>query len=336
MSNESNLSLKSCASSQRLAYAREILRLESEAVQQLIGKIDSDFELALDTILKIPTGGRVIVSGMGKAGFIAMKISATLASTGVPSFFLHPAEAVHGDLGRYSADDVALLLSNSGETSEILRILPNIKVMGCPIISITSSKVSSLAKHSDIIIETGVLVEAGPLGLAPTTSTTAMLALGDALSMCVLKERNLSREKFAFFHPGGNLGRSLMLVSEIMRKDEEHCIVPETMIAKDVLQKITSTSGRPGAASIVDAKGYLCGVFTDGDLRRCLKNDENFLQAPISEVMGRGPKTVNTDALAEEAIRIMKQYQIDQVIVVDSEKKPVGMVDIQDFVRTRF
>ena len=269
---------------------------------------------------------------MGKASFIAMKISATFASTGVPSFFLHPAEAAHGDLGRYSKGDVALLISNSGETAEMLLVIPYIKRIGCPIIAITGNSVSSLASHSDITLSIGKVAEAGPHGLAPTTSTTAMLALADALAMAVFSRQEYSRERFAFYHPGGNLGASLLSVSEVMRKDDENCIVPQTLKTSEVLHRITTTKGRPGAASVVDQNGVLTGVFTDGNLRRCLEQGSDFLHKPIAEVMTRNPKVISAGKLAPEALQLLSQHKIDQIIVIDSANHPVGMVDIQDLV----
>ncbi len=314
-----------------IAYAKMIVGLEAEAVNYVAGLIDSSFEDAVKAILAVQSTGRVIVSGIGKAGFIGMKISATLASTGTRSFFLHPAEAIHGDLGRYSKDDLVIILSNSGETPEILKIVPAIKRVGCPVISITGSKTSSLAKHSDIAISIGELAEAGPLGLAPTTSTTAMLAIGDALAMAVLNQRGLTKEEFAFYHPGGSLGRKLMTVSELMRRGEENAVAKESMLTKDVIHLITVTKGRPGAAAIVNEAGKLVGVFTDGNLRRCLDDGSDFLSKPVSNYMGKNPKTCTPDQLIEEALRIMSQFKIDQIIVVANDR-PLGTLDIQDIV----
>ena len=315
-----------------IEYGREVVGLERDALERLAQILDEKFENAVRLIRGMSPQGRVIVSGMGKAGVVGMKISATLASTGTPSFFLHPAEAVHGDLGRYNKHDVALLLSNSGKTEEVLRILPHLKRIGCPIVSITSDLESPLAKHSDVALPTGKVVEAGPLGLAPTTSTTVMIALGDALAMSVLSLREFSKEDYAYYHPGGELGRALMLVDEVMRRGEENCLVPETTICREALHQITKTKGRPGAASIVNTAGILVGVFTDGDLRRLLEEKSNFLDRPISEVMGKNPKTISAGKLAQEALKIMSEYKIDQLIVVDAGKKPIGLIDIQDLV----
>lgn len=315
-----------------LDYAREVLRAEADAIQNIQQLIGPEFEQAVRTILEMHPGNRVVVSGMGKTSFIAMKLSATLASIGVPSFFLHPSEALHGDLGRYTRTDVAIIFSNSGETPEILKLLPYIKRIGCPLISVTSERESTLAAHSDIAITFGALREAGPLGLAPTTSTTVMLALGDALAMTVFSQLEVSKDRFAFYHPGGNLGASLLKVSDLMRRDQEHCVVPETMKARDVLHRISTTKGRPGAASIVGADGILAGVFTDGNLRRCLDQNENFLDQEISAVMTRSPIVITPEKLAPEALRLMSERKIDQLIVVDDERRPIGMIDIQDLV----
>ena len=314
------------------SYARSILKIESEAISNLIDKLDDSFSEAVNTILDLPENARVILSGMGKTSFIAMKISATLASTGISSFFLHPAEAVHGDLGRFKENDIAILISNSGETEEILRIIPQIKRTGCKIISITSAKDSALAKYSNTNLAIGSHKEAGPLGLAPTTSTTVMLALGDALAMTVLRHQDFSREQFAKYHPAGSLGQGLIPVTDIMRTGKENCIVNQTSSAREVLRSIAETKGRPGAATIIDDKGVLVGVFTDGNLRRCLDNDESFLDKPISEVMGKEPKKLTDSALSADALHIISNYKIDQVIIVNDSGEPIGLIDVQDLL----
>lgn len=315
-----------------LAHAKEVLEQEAQAILSLRELLGAEFEKAVQTLKDLPATNRVIVSGIGKTSFIAMKISATLASVGVPSFFLHPAEAVHGDLGRYTRGDIALILSNSGETSEILRIIPYIKRIGCTLISICASNDSSLAAHSDIILAIGKLPEAGPLGLAPTTSTSAMLSLGDALAMTVFAQRGYSKEEFAQHHPAGTLGAALMLVSEVMRTADQHCVVSEKLSGREVLHQITITKGRPGAASIINDSGVLVGVFTDGNLRRCLDQGDGFLSQPIKHVMTPNPKTISQDKLAAEALRLMSQFKIDQLVVVDSANRPAGMIDIQDLL----
>jgi arabinose-5-phosphate isomerase len=274
--------------------------------------------------------GHVVTSGIGKAGIIAQKISATLASIGVPSFFLHPAEAVHGDMGRFTKLDVALIFSNSGETEEVTRMIPAIKRIGAPIVSITAGKDSTIAKHSDITLWYALPKESGPLSLAPTTSTSVMLAIGDALSMTILREKGLTKEEFAFFHPGGALGRALLTVREVMRVNDEVLIVPESTLVKDVLHKISLTKGRPGAALIINSSGILSGIFTDGDLRRCLESGTSFLEKPVYDVMGKSPKTISADKLASEATKILLDNKIDQLGIIDESGCPIGLVDIQD------
>lgn len=315
-----------------LEFGRSIIRDERAALEQVATLLDGRFTAAVEKILSLPAGARVVVSGMGKAGFVAMKISATLSSIGFPSFYVHPADAVHGDLGRFTTHDVALLLSNSGETSEVLRLLPALRQFGSDIISITSSASSTLARHSDIVLETGRFQEAGPLGLAPTTSTLVMLALGDALAMTLVQRRGFTREEFAVFHPGGDLGRSLMLVAEIMRTGDAHCVLSHTMITRHGLRAITETRGRPGAAAIVDDAGVLIGIFTDGNLRRHLEQDTSFLDRPIGETCSRQPLRVHPHQLAQEAARMIQEHKVDQLIVVDGAHIPVGLIDIQDLL----
>ena len=311
-------------------YATEILNAEADAIRAVAPLLDERFESAVRLICDLQTEGRVVVSGMGKAGFVGMKISATFASTGTPSFFLHPAEAVHGDLGRTTKRDIALVLSNSGETGEVIKLLPYLARVGCSLISITGNPRSTLSKRSDISLSIGAITEAGPCNLAPTTSTTAMLALGDALAMTVLSRKPFSPEQFALYHPGGSLGRALLTVEEIMRRGAALCVVPEEQITRRVLAAISETQGRPGAAAIVNKKGHLVGVFTDGDLRRCLASGEQFLDAPIATVMSIHPKTVEPSRLAQEAFRILHEHKIDQIIVMNKDGTPVGLVDIQD------
>ena len=328
----------SCASNQQpedlsLQRARTVLQQEADAISSLAETLGQDFGRAATLIASIPPQGRLVVVGIGKTSFIAMKFSATIASVGVPSFFLHPSEAVHGDLGRVSSSDLVLLLSNSGETREIVRVVPSLRQIGCKLISITSERESFLAANSDISIIIGKLPEVGPFGIAPSTSTTAMLALGDALISAVLEQRPISREQFALYHPGGAIGRTLMAVSEVMRQNEEHCVVHHSTKMREVLHMITLTKGRPGAASIIDDSGHLIGVFTDGDLRRLLDRESDFLERPVADFMTRNPKTVRKDMLAEEALKILSNFKIDQVIVIDNDNVPVGLVDIQDLVQ---
>lgn len=311
---------------------KEILAMEASALTELKNALGESFVSAVRAILAMSSEGHVVVSGIGKAGIVGQKISATLASTGVPSFFLHPAEGIHGDLGRYTQKDLALILSYSGKTAEVIRIIPHIKRIGCVIVAITGDLSSPLASHSDIAIGLGNIEEACSLGLAPTTSTTAMLALGDALAVTIQKQQNFTKEQYAIYHPGGNLGQSLMPVSDLMRQDDEHCVVSDTCTAREVIQHIAETPRRPGAASLINQKGILSGIFTDGDLRRLLAKKEDFLDRPVSEVMSTTPITIRDTAIASEALGMLSRYEKDQLIVVDESNKPVGMIDIQDLI----
>lgn len=315
-----------------VGFGQEIIRQQIEALSRVAESLDPRFARAVEILLALDTNARIVVSGMGKAGYVGMKLSSTLASIGFPSFFLHPADAIHGDLGRLQRNDVVLILSHSGETDEVVRLLPRIKRFGATIISITSSSTSSLGRHSDVVVETGKIPEAGPLGLAPTTSTTVMLALGDALAMTLLERKGISREEYAAFHPGGDLGRSLMLVAEIMRTGTSVCIVTEDTVNAKALHNITATEGRPGCAAVVDRTGAIIGVFTDGDLRRCLEQKPDFLKMTIGSVCSRSPITIRMDQLAQEACRIIQERKVNQLFVVDKAQKPVGLVHIQDLL----
>ena len=318
----------------RLARAAEVIRLESETIAGLVAHLDQRFEEAVDHILRCD--GMVIVTGVGKARLVGAKLSATLASTGTPSIALHPTEAMHGDLGRIRPKDVVLVLSNSGETEEVKTLLPHVKRIGATVIAMTGATDSSLAALADCVLDIGRVGEACPLGLAPTASTSAMLALGDALAMVVLDERGFGREDYARYHPGGSLGRQLMKVSEVMRQGEELPLVGVGTPVAEVLLTMTRTPGRPGAALIVGEDGRLEGIFTDGDLRRLLESpDAGRLDQPVDETMGRAPKTVGPDALASEAERVVREHKIDQIAVVDDGGRPVGLIDVQDLLDTR-
>jgi arabinose-5-phosphate isomerase len=322
-------------SQEDIEFGRSIIIEESQALTHVASLLSESFAEAIDSILTLKPGARIVVSGIGKAGFVAMKISGTLASIGFPSFFLHPADAIHGDLGRFTKDDIALLLSNSGETAEIVRLLPTLKRIGSQIIAVTRSRHSTLASHSDVVLEMGECKEAGPLGLAPTTSTTVMMALGDALAMTLVERRGFTKEEFATFHPGGDLGRSLMVAQDIMRTGEYLCVVPETIATKVALQHMTATKGRPGAAAVVNSDGLLVGIFTDGDLRRWLERDLEFLSKPIGDICSRTPITILPNHLAQEAARTIQEKKIDQLLVVDLNGSPIGLIDIQDLLAHR-
>ncbi|MBL7196497.1 MAG: KpsF/GutQ family sugar-phosphate isomerase [Candidatus Omnitrophica bacterium] len=310
--------------------AKRVLNIESQAIKDLAKRLDKNFDRAIQILARCK--GRVVFTGMGKAGIIAQKISATMSSTGTPSLFLHSAEAIHGDLGRVTKDDVVVALSNSGETEEVKKLLPLIKKMGAKLISFTGNTKSTLAKYSDAVFDVSVKKEACPLGLAPTSSTTAMLAMGDALCVCLLKVKKFREEDFAFYHSGGSLGRRLLLkVEDIMRKGAANPIVGENKLVKEVLYAITNA--RAGAASIINKKGKLIGIFTDGDLRRHLDGGSNLPRLKIKDVMTKDPITVNKEQLAAEALRILQEKKIDEVPVVDKSYRPVGMLDVQDLLK---
>ena len=311
-----------------LNRAREVLRTEAQAILSLVDRLGPDFTSAVAAVAGC--GGHLVVTGMGKAGLIGQKVSATFASTGTPSIFLHPAEAYHGDLGRVGKEDVVLALSNSGETEEVVRLLSPLRRIGARIIAVTASRQSTLGKNADLVIELGRIDEACPLGLAPSATTTALLALGDALAFCVFESRGFDREKFAFYHPGGDLGRRLLKVSEVMRTGDRNPVVREETPVAEAVAAITRA--RAGAVCVVDAAGRLAGIFTDGDLRRTMGRDARLLAGRIADVMTRSPKTIGPDRLADEAVRILREKKIDELPVVNDKGEPVGMLDIQDLL----
>jgi len=314
-------------------YAREVIRAEAEALAQLPARLNGAFARAVEMVLACP--GRVVVTGMGKPGFIAQKISATFASTGTPSLYLHPAEALHGDLGRLVPGDLVLALSNSGETDELIRLLPAIRRLGAPIVAMTSGTRNTLADRADIVLEIGPVPEACPLGLAPTASTVALLAIGDALAMAVQHRRGFSPEQFASLHPGGALGRQLLRVRDVMRTGTRNPTVRWDVSLRETAAVMTRTEGRPGAASVVDAQGKLIGIFTDGDLRRLVQRGEVDFTRPVSAVMGKSPRTVSPDDLATSAAEMLRHSQVDQLPVVDDGGRPVGLLDVQDLLAAR-
>ena len=312
------------------AIAKRVLTIERDALSALIKKLDGNFEKAVNAAYRIK--GRVIVTGMGKPGFIAQKISATLSSTGTPSLYLHPAEGLHGDLGRVTRDDLVLVLSNSGETEEIVKILPIVRKIGAKLIAMTGNPKSTLAGVADYNIDVSVKREACPLGLAPTTSTTAMLAMGDALAVALLEKKGFKEKDFAFYHPGGILGKRLILkVSDIMRKGRENPIVRDSTLVKKVLVAITRS--RAGSASVVDGKGKLVGIFTDGDLRRHLETEPDLINKKVRSVMTKAPTAIKADRLAAEAFDILRSKKIDELPVVDDRYRPIGLLDVQDLLK---
>lgn len=319
-------------SPQALELARQVLRIEAEAVASLIPRIDERFLAALDLILNCR--GRVVVSGIGKSGHIARKIASTLASTGTPAFFVHPAEASHGDLGMITRDDVFIGLSNSGESAELLTIIPLIKRQGAKLISFTGNAESSLALEADVHLDAGVAEEACPLGLAPTASTTAALALGDALAVALLDARGFGSDDFARSHPGGKLGiRLLTRVRDVMRSGEALPAVPLSATLADAVLEI-SRKGM-GITSVLGPDGALVGVYTDGDLRRSLEKHVDFGTTCIADVMTRNPRTVKAERLAAEAVQVMEDHRISQLIVVDDENRPVGALNMHDLFRAK-
>ncbi|MGF6600504.1 arabinose-5-phosphate isomerase [Paraburkholderia sp. GAS448] len=310
-----------------LALARDVLDIEADAVRALRNQLDDGFVEAIDFILSCR--GRVVVSGIGKSGHIARKLAATLASTGTPAFFVHPAEASHGDLGMVTADDVFVAMSNSGESEELIAILPLIKRLGAKLIAITGRPASSLAQLSDVHLNAGVSKEACPLNLAPTASTTAALALGDALAVAVLDARGFGADDFARSHPGGSLGRRLLTyVRDVMRSGDEIPKVTLEATVRDALFQLTAK--RMGMTAIVDTNDHVRGIFTDGDLRRVLERTGDFRELQIADVMTKGPRTIGPDQLAVEAVELMERHRINQMLVVDETGKLIGALNMHD------
>ena len=316
-----------------LEDARNVLKLEAEAILELLPRINGDFTQAVEMILAC--SGRTVITGMGKSGIIGRKMAATLSSTGTPSFYLHPAEGIHGDLGMVTAGDVVIALSNSGETAEVLHILPSLRRIGAKIIAMVGKPDSTLGKNSDIVLDVGVSKEACPLGLAPTSSTTAALAFGDALAVELLAKRKFTADQFAVFHPGGALGRKLLMtVADVMHSGEENPVVSGDMKVQDALFVITDKG--LGAVSVVDADNKMIGVLTDGDIRRGLSQGLSFLASPVTDLMTASPKTITEDKLAAEALHIMeanKPRPITVLPVIDNANHVIGLLHMTDLVR---
>lgn len=310
--------------------ALKAIEIERDAIDALTGRIDDHFVRACEVIMACK--GRVVVTGMGKSGHIGNKIAATLASTGTPSFFVHPGEASHGDLGMITSQDVVLGISNSGNTSEVLTILPLIKRMGAPLISMTGNANSTLAREAAANLDVSVALEACPLGLAPTSSTTATLVMGDALAVALLEARGFSTEDFALSHPGGSLGRRLLLrVSEIMHTGDRIPRVQEDITLGGALLEI-SRKGL-GMTTVINAAGALVGVFTDGDLRRTLDRSVDIHNTPIAEVMTRNGRVIHDDQLAAEALNMMEELKINALPVIDRDGKLTGAINMHDLLR---
>lgn len=320
------------ASAVDLDYARAVIDSEATAVSAMRPIVDDTFARAARLVFDCR--GAIVLSGIGKAGLIARKISATLASTGTPSHFLHPTEAVHGDLGRLRETDVVWALSYGGETEEILRLINVIRKLGLSLIALTGNGDSTLAKRADVTLDMGRIEEACPLGLAPSASTTAMLAVGDALALTVMKMRDFDAERFAMFHPGGSLGRRLVTVEQSMmfRRGEPLPAVDGTLSVAEALRRIErNTRKRHGCILVVDDRGRLRGIVTDGDLRRGLTREgQGYLDRPLTEVMGANPKRIANTALASEALAMMHEFRIDELPVVDDADRLIGLIDVQD------
>ena len=318
---------------QMLEQARNTLQMEADAILELVHRVHENFSAAVAMILDCP--GRVVITGMGKSGIIGRKMAATFASTGTPSFYLHPAEGIHGDLGMVTESDVVIALSNSGETGEVLHILPSLRRIGAKLIAMVGNAESSLAKNSDITLDVGVSQEACPLGLAPTSSTTAALAYGDALALALLSKRKFTASQFAVFHPGGSLGRKLLLaVEDIMHSGADNPVVNGATTVQDALFVITDKG--LGAVSVIDDNEIMIGVLTDGDIRRGLSKGIDFLQRPVTELMTRAPKTITKDKLAAQALHLMESNSpkpITVLPVIDEERRVIGLLHMTDLVR---
>lgn len=313
-----------------LEHARKVLRVEAEAISALIDRLGEEFTRAVNIIMSCK--GRVVVTGMGKSGLIGKKIAATLASTGTPALFLHPAEGIHGDLGMVMRGDVVIAISNSGTTDELVKILPVFKRLDVKIIAMTGGLDSLLANAADVTIDVGVKEEACPLGLAPTASTTATLAMGDALAITLLEERGFKSEDFACFHPGGRLGRRLILrVDDLMHKGADVPKVGEGAGMREALLQITSK--KLGMTTVVDASGRLVGVITDGDLRRYMEKAGDLLERTAGELASHNPKTIPSDALAAEAVTVMEKHSITSLLIKDGSGRPEGVIHLHDLLK---
>jgi len=315
-----------------LELAKQVLQIEADAVQALVGRIDERFLAAVELIHG--RKGRVVVSGIGKSGHIARKIASTMASTGTPAYFVHPAEASHGDLGMIDSGDVFIAISYSGGSEELLDIVPLVKRRGAKLIAITGNAQSALARDSDVHLDAAVAQEACPHNLAPTASTTAALALGDALAIALLDARGFTKDDFARSHPRGRLPRQALLhVSDVMRKGERLPIVPAAAPLRDALHEMTR--GGIGMTAVRDAGGKVSGIFTDGDLRRALEKGADFAGARVADVMTAGPRVIRADALAVEAVQVMEAHKVNQLLVVDAAGELVGALNMHDLFRAK-
>ena len=312
-----------------LESARKVLRIEEASIEALRSRLGAEFGIAVELIKAC--NGRVVFAGMGKSGLVCRKIAATFASTGTPSLFLHPAEGGHGDLGMLARGDVLVAVSNSGETQELIRLLPAVKRLGIPIISMTGGATSTLAARADVVLDISVTEEACPLNLAPTASTTVTMALGDALAVALLEARGFTEDDFAFFHPIGALGRRLLTVSEIMHVGDEIPRVALGTIMREALFEITSK--QLGFTAVLDGDDRLLGIITDGDLRRSLENRSDPLSLTAGQVMTHSPKVIHADALAAKALQLMESNKIMSLVIVDSENRVVGVIHMHDMLK---
>jgi arabinose-5-phosphate isomerase len=313
-----------------LGDGKRVLEIEARAVQALIDRLDSKFAKAVDLLAQCK--GKVVVSGMGKSGLIGQKIAATLASTGTSSFFLHPAEGVHGDLGMLARRDALIAISNSGETQELLQLLPYVERMGIPIVSLTGRVNSTLAKNSDVTLDVSVAEEACPMGLAPTASTTATLALGDAIAVALLQKRGFKEEDFAQFHPGGTLGRRLLVrVKDLMHTGIDLPQVTESVAGTAAMLEMTAK--KLGMTTVVDQAGKLTGIITDGDLRRFIQRGGDFTKATASELASRNPKTIGPDDLAAKAVELMERFSITTLVVAEGDGGIRGVIHLHDLLK---
>jgi arabinose-5-phosphate isomerase len=308
---------------------KEIIRIEAEAIAALESHINGNFAASVDLIFNAK--GRVVLTGMGKSGIIARKIAATMNSTGTPSAFMHPSDAVHGDLGMVTPDDVVICISKSGDTAELRQLLPRFQQLGVKVIAMVGNLNSPLSKQSDFVLDTSVKEEACPYDLAPTSSTTAALVMGDALAITLLQKRNFTKEDFALFHPGGNLGKQLLLkVDALMITGTDIPLVQESVSVSDAIAEISSK--RLGATCVVNNTGVLCGILTDGDLRRILQKRIDISNLSAGQVMTQNPKTISQTMLAVQALEIMESFKITQLIVVDADHHPVGILHLHSLV----
>ena len=313
-----------------IQQGKRVLEIEARAIAALVDRLDERFAKAVD--LLHGCAGKVVVSGMGKSGLIGQKIAATMASTGTPAFFVHPADGIHGDLGMLARQDALLAISNSGETEEVLKLLPFMERFSIPVIALTGKVHSTLAKNSDVVLDVSVSEEACPLGLAPTSSTTAALAMGDALAIALLQKRGFKEDDFALFHPGGALGHMLLLkVRDLMHQGDALPRIATTAPARDAIREMTSK--KLGMTTMVNAKGQLAGVITDGDLRRFLEKGNSLTNAKAKDLGNKSPRTIQADALAAKALQTMEQFSITSLVVVDGRNRLAGVIHLHDLLK---